>query len=103
MEKIEIRATISRLGKVKNCSGEGDTILLLNVINNKTNELIRDHTWIKYAKRWKSLLKDIKNINNLEVIFLANLEEYFSNDLNKKLKLAEMRYIKIIGENNETN
>lgn len=92
MEIVELRAKIDRFSKRKNDNKE--TILLLNVVNNKTNEVIRDHIWIIIKNTYIKQLKELNCINK-EITFTARLEKYFSADLIEKTKAKHIRNIKI--------
>lgn len=90
-----LTATIEKQSKSKLKEIERDYILLINVKDINTNEIVRDHMWIPITKRAKNKMKNFDNIQNMKITFTAKLEEYFSYDLTPKLRAKHIRNIVI--------
>ena len=69
-------------------------ICVLNVIENVTNDLIAEHTWImvpeKYVKKYYRYL-----YNDIKISFSAVVKEYLHNNVTKYC-LANMTNLKIL-------
>ena len=77
-------ATFSRLGKKTNFKGYSEeTILLKNVIDVETNQVVTDHLWFSYTKGFeKVLLKE-----GVHLAFEARVKEYKKGYINKGYKI----------------
>jgi hypothetical protein len=55
-ERKKFRAAFDRLGKKVNYKGYSeDTILLKNIVDATTNQLVADHLWFSYIRRFDDL------------------------------------------------
>jgi hypothetical protein len=83
-ERKKFRATFERLGKKVNYKGYSeDTILLKNIVDVETNQLIADHLWFSYTKGFEGI--DLQEGVVLE--FEARVKEYTKGYVNRTLKI----------------
>lgn len=53
-KRLAFKATVKRHGKKSSFKGPNlDTILLVDVIRNDTNEIVSEHLWFTVGKSWK--------------------------------------------------
>ena len=80
----KFKATFNRLGKKMNFKGYSeDTILLKNVIDIETNQLVTDHIWFNYTKGFEK----ISFKEGVQIEFEARIKEYKKGYVNKSLKI----------------
>jgi hypothetical protein len=75
-------ATFSKTGKKVSFKGYSeDTLLLVNVRDADSNELMSDHVWFTYSKTFdKAKLKE-----GMKISFTARVKEYSKGYVNKAL------------------
>lgn len=88
--KIKIKGKITKFGR--KIGSEDITILLTEVINLETNEVIRDHCWVTLKRTFTEMLKD--KINNT-IEFTGRLDSYFGRSLEQKTNIRHIRNILI--------
>lgn len=102
-DRKKFRATFSRYGKKVGYTGYSEeTILLVNIIDVETNEIVADHVWFLLTKGFEKLsLSEGKLIE-----FDARIKEYSKGYVNKKYginqkkrdyKLSNPTKIRVIG------
>jgi hypothetical protein len=75
-------ATFSKTGKKVNFKGHSeDTLLLVNVRDAETNELMSDHVWFTYSKTFDKA--DLKE--GMKISFDARVKEYTKGYVNRAL------------------
>ncbi len=80
----KFKATFNRLGKKTNFNGfPEDTILLKNVVDLETNQIVTDHIWFNYTKGFEKI--SLKEGTQIE--FEARIKEYKKGYVNKSLKI----------------
>jgi hypothetical protein len=80
----KFKATFNRLGKKTNFKGYSeDTILLKNVTDVETNELVTDHIWFNYTKGFEKISLQ----EGIQIEFEARIKEYKKGYVNKSLKI----------------
>lgn len=80
----KFKAVFSKVGKKKNFKGYSeDTILLTQIIDAKTDELVADHVWFAYTAGFEKAF--LKEGDTLE--FEARIKEYRKGYVNKELKI----------------
>lgn len=83
-ERKLFRATFSRVGKKTNYHGYSeDTLLLTNVVEVETNDVVADHVWFTYTKAFDKLM--LKEGDRLE--FEARVKEYRKGYVNDRLNI----------------
>jgi hypothetical protein len=87
-ERKLFSATFSRVGKKRNYHGYNeDTLLLTNVRDVETNEIVADHVWFTYTNAFDKLR--LKEGDRLE--FEARVKEYKKGYVNRSLKINQSR------------
>jgi hypothetical protein len=87
-ERKIFRATFERLGKKVNYKGYSeDTILLKNIVDASTNQLVADHLWFSYTVGFESI--ELREGVVLE--FEARVKEYTKGYVNRSLKIVERK------------
>jgi len=77
-------ATFSRFGKKTNFKGYSeDTLLLTNVADANTNQVVADHAWFSLTKGFESLRLTPGDV----VEFEARVKEYSKGYVNKRYKI----------------
>jgi hypothetical protein len=77
-------ATFARLGKKVNYNGYSeDTILLTNITDAETNQVMADHLWFSYTKGFEK----IQLIEGVEIEFEARVKEYKKGYVNTYYKI----------------
>lgn len=83
-QRKKFKATFSRLGKKKNYKGYSeDTILMVNVVDVITNQMVADHVWFSYTKGFG----EIKLTEGAVIAFEARVKQYTKGYVNTKLAL----------------
>jgi len=101
-KRKKFKAIFSRLGKKINFKGYSEeTILLRNVIDTETNEMITDHLWINFTKAFEKFVLT----EGVIIEFEARVKKYskgyvnarFGIDNSKKdFKLSHLTKVRII-------
>jgi hypothetical protein len=77
-------ATFSRFGKKTNFKGYSeDTLLLINVADASTNQVVADHVWFSLTKGFESLPLTPGDV----VEFEARVKEYSKGYVNRRYKI----------------
>jgi hypothetical protein len=77
-------ATFSRFGKKTNFKGYSEeTLLLTNIIDTNTNQIIADHVWFTLTKGFEALQLTPGNV----VEFEARVKEYSKGYVNRRYKI----------------
>jgi len=80
-ERKKFRAVFSRVGKKTNYKGyREDTILLNDVREVETNQLVADHLWFSYSKSFEKILLS----EGTRIEFEARVKEYTKGYVNKR-------------------
>jgi hypothetical protein len=80
----KFRATFERVGKKVNYKGyTEETILLKNIVDFETKQVVADHIWFSYTKGFEKLLL----IPGMMLEFEARVKEYKKGYVNKALNL----------------
>lgn len=80
-ERKKFRAVFSRLGKKVSYQGYADrTVLLLNIMDAETNNIVTDHVWFSYTKGFEKI--NLKP--GLQVEFEARIKAYKKGYVNRK-------------------
>lgn len=83
-ERKKFKATFVRLGKKTNFKGYSEeTILLKNVLDAETNQIVTDHIWFSYTKGFEKILLSEGTL----VEFEARIKEYKKGYVNKSYKI----------------
>ncbi len=91
-ERKKFRATFSRIGKKTNFKGYSeDTILLKDVREAETNNLVADHLWFNYTQGFEKLLLT----EGVVLEFEARVKEYSKGYVNKALRLNQLTDYKL--------
>jgi hypothetical protein len=78
----KFRATFTRIGKKTNYNGYSeDTILLSNVCDAATNEVVTDHVWFTYSKGFENAHLQV----GMLIEFEARIKEYTKGYVNRGL------------------
>lgn len=81
-------AVFVRVGKKTNFNGYSeDTILLRNVTDIETGQVVSDHLWFTYSKRFEDA--NIREGNTIE--FDARVKEYTKGYVNRQLKVDQRK------------
>ena len=83
-ERKKFRATFSRLGKKINYNGYSeDTILLTEVLDIETNQIVAGHVWFTYSKAFES----VQLTEGTVIEFEARIKEYAKGYVNKRARI----------------
>jgi hypothetical protein len=83
-ERKKYRAIFSRIGKKTNYKGyREDTILLNDVREVETNQLVADHLWFSYAKSFEKIFL----IEGELIEFEARVKKYTKGHVNKRYRI----------------
>jgi len=83
-ERQKFRAVFSRIGKKTNYKGyREDTILLNDVRDIETNQLVADHLWFSYTKSFEKILLT----EGALIEFEARVKEYTKGHVNKRYRI----------------
>lgn len=81
-------AVFSRLGKKVNYKGYSeDTILLINITDVETNQVVTDHLWFSYTKSFEKITLS----EGARLEFEARVKEYKKGYVNSKYKINQSR------------
>lgn len=83
-ERKKFHAVFSQFGKKVNYQGYTDrTILLLNIMDAETNNIVTDHIWFSYTKGFEKI-----NLEpGLKVEFEARIKAYKKGYVNRKYNI----------------
>jgi hypothetical protein len=85
-ERKRFRAVFSRLGKKTNYKGyREDTILLNDVHEAESLQIVSDHVWFSYTKAFEK----IKLAEGCVIEFDARVKEYTKGYVNKRYNLSK--------------
>lgn len=80
-ERKKFEATVSRLGKKTNYLGHReDTILLVNIIDVATNQVVTEHLWFSFTKGFEAAR--IRPGDTIE--FVARIRQYSKGYVNHR-------------------
>ncbi len=83
-KRKKFKATFERLGKKTNYKGYSEnTILLKNVIDLETNQVVADHLWFSYTKGFEAL----SLTQGVVLEFEARVKEYKKGYVNRALHM----------------
>ena len=101
-QRKKFSAIFSRVGKKLNFKGYSEeTILLRNVVDMETNEMITDHLWINFTKTFETLVLE----EGVMIEFEARVKKYSKGYVNARLgidsskkdfKLSHLTKIRVI-------
>ncbi|MBT1705534.1 hypothetical protein [Chryseosolibacter indicus] len=82
------RAYFERFGKKVNYNGYTDTTLLLrNIVDVETQQVVTDHLWLSYTKGFEKVnLKE-----GMTIVFEARVKEYKKGYVNKAIGINNRR------------
>jgi hypothetical protein len=81
-ERKKFFATVSKTGKRVSIKGYSeDTLLLLQVTDAETNQVVCDHVWFAYSKTFD----DARLSPGLKISFEARVKEYSKGYVNRSL------------------
>lgn len=84
----KFRAVFSRIGKKTNYKGYlEDTILLNDVREVETNQLVADHLWFSYTKSFEKVLLSEGTV----IEFEARVKEYTKGHVNKRYNIDKRK------------
>jgi hypothetical protein len=87
-ERKKFSGIFSRLGKKTNYQGYSeDTILLINIIDLETKQIVADHLWFSYTKSFEK----ISLSEGVVVEFEARVKEYKKGYVNSRYKINQSR------------
>lgn len=87
-ERRKYSAVFSRIGKKTNYRGYSEeTILLKDITDLETNQIVADHLWFSYTKSFQlvSLLEGVR------IEFEARVKEYRKGYVNTRYKINDRR------------
>ena len=80
-ERRSFHATFVRFGSKRGYQGyKEETILLKNIVDLATNNVIADHVWFSFTKTFQRL----KLIEGAQIAFDARIKEYHKGYVNKR-------------------
>jgi hypothetical protein len=81
-QRKTFRATFSKFGKKINYKGYSEpTILLVNIVDAASNEVVADHVWFSLTKGFDSIKLEAGAV----IEFEARIKEYKKGYVNKKI------------------
>src|SRR5688500_18874607 len=87
-QRKKFKAVFSRLGKKVNYQGYSeDTILLTNVQDAETNQVVADHLWFSYTKS----VGKVSLTEGVHLEFEARVKEYKKGYVNSRYKINQSR------------
>ena len=85
-ERRKFSAVFSRIGKKTNYNGYSEeTILLKNITDVDTHEVVADHVWFSYSKSFQQ----VPLIEGVNVEFEARVKEYKKGYVNSRYKIDQ--------------
>ncbi len=83
-KRKRFRAIFGRIGKKTNFKGyTEETVLLKNIVDLETSNMVADHVWFSYTKGFEKVVL----IEGAIVEFEARIKEYTKGYVNRKLNL----------------
>ena len=87
-ERKKFTGVFTRLGKKTNFKGyTEETILLSNITDLETNEIVTDHSWFSYTKGFES----VQLTEGAIVEFTARVKEYKKGYVNARLNINRQK------------
>jgi hypothetical protein len=88
----KFHGTFSRLGKKRNYNGYSeDTILLTNITDSESNELVADHAWFSYTKGFEKVTLAEGIVVEFEARVKAYSKGYVNRALGRKKRKTDLK------------
>ena len=87
-QRKKFHAVFARFGKKINFQGHSEeTILLKNIVDLETQQVVADHVWFSYTKSFQNIRLE----EGCHVTFDARIKKYVKGYVNKKYRIDQRR------------